>query len=370
MPESTNQALWLRAPNGPLEVGPAPRPVPKPDEVVVRVEALAVNPADAITGILRRVATPRLRYPAVIGSDLAGVVTEIGRDVTTLHPGDRVLGFANGFDQTDSSSEGAFQAYVAVAEQVCSVLPASVSAEEAAVLPLGLATAAAGLYEVDQLALSLPSLLPSPLPTGVSAAQQAGPDDQQDVVLIWGASSSVGCNAVQLARASGFAVIATASPRNHDLVRSLGAEEVVDYRGADVDREIARLIGTRRLAGTIAIGAGSLTHCLRIARHTRGSRRIASVYPDPLTKARAVLARIRGLHVTTIWGSSVMTSPVGPAVFQRYLPAALADRTFVPAPSPEVVGTGLGALPSAIERLRGGVSGAKLVVRLEAEDAS
>jgi NADPH:quinone reductase-like Zn-dependent oxidoreductase len=350
MDENLNEALWLRGPDGPFTIGSAPRPSPGSGEVVIRVEAVAINPADAISGLLRRIIAPRLRYPTVIGSDVAGTVSDVGDGVTAVRPGDRVLGFATGFDQgRGGAAEGAFQRFVAVPEHLCTPVPASVSIEEAAVLPLGLATAAAGLYEADQLAL--------PFPDSAVAEHQ--------VVLVWGASSSVGCNAVQLARASGFAVLATASPRNHDLVRFLGAEQVVDYGAGDVDEQLVRLIGTRTLAGTIAVGAGSLTHAMRIARHTRGSRRISSVYPDPVTRTRALMARARGVHVTTIWGSTPVTSPVGPAVFRDYLPAALADGRFVPAPPPEVVGVGLDAIPQAVEAMRRGVSGRKLVVRVD-----
>lgn len=346
----TNEALWLSSPRGRFEVSPAPLPAAGPGQVVVRVRAVAVNPVDAITGPLRRIVTPWVRYPTVIGSDVAGEVVGVGDGVTGLSRGDRVLGYAAGQERArNSPAEGGFQRYVVVLARVCTRIPDHIAFEGAAVLPLGLATAAAGLFEDDQLALPYPS---------AAAAQR------QDVVLVWGASTSVGCNAVQLARASGYTVLATAGVKNHELVRSLGAEAVFDYREADVDETILATLGGRPLAGTIAIGQGSLMHALRIARRSAGTKRIASAYPDPVTKARALIARSRGLHVSTIWGGTPVHSPVGPAVFCEFLPGALADGRFRPEPHPLIAGYGLTAVPDALDTLRAGVSAAKIVVTL------
>lgn len=346
-----NEALWLLEPSGRFEVRSAPRPSPGVGEVVVRVRAVAVNPVDAITGQLRRIVTPWVKYPTVIGTDVAGEVIEVGQEITRLRVGDRVVGFAAGQERIrNRPEEGGFQRYVTILERVCSPIPDAVSFESAAVLPLAIATAAAGLFEVDQLAL--------PLPT-------AAPRADTGVVLVWGASTSVGCNAVQLARASGFAVLATAGSRNHDLVRSLGAEAVFDYRDADVDEQLVSALAGRQLAGTIAIGRGSLGHALRIVRRTSGTNRIASAYPDPLTRARALVARMNGIIVSSIWGGTPVESPVGPAIFRDFLPAALADGRFSPAPDPTVFGVGLDQIPAALGSLRRGVSAVKIVVEVD-----
>jgi NADPH:quinone reductase-like Zn-dependent oxidoreductase len=350
----TNEALWLVAPGGPFEVRASELPVAGPGLVVVRVRAVAVNPVDAIVGPVRRLVTPWIRFPTVIGSDVAGEIVSVGDGVTFLRSGDRVVAFAAGQERPrNSTEEGGFQLYVSVLARVCARLPDDVSFERAAVLPLGLATAAAGLYEADQLAL--------PVPTGPRQARDG-------VVVVWGASTSVGCNAVQLAHASGYDVIATAGPKNHDLVRSLGAECVFDYRDADVDRDIVEAIGGRALLGTMAIGRGSLSHALRIAGRTRGSRRIASAYPDPITRVRSLLARWRGIRVTSIWGGTPVVSPVGPAIFSDFLPRALADGTFRPAPEPRVMPGGLARIPEALSELRRGVSAAKIVVSFDDQD--
>lgn len=349
-----NEALWLLKPKGPFEIRSSFLRAPGPGEVVIQVRAVAVNPIDAITGPLRRLVTPWVRYPTVIGSDVAGEITDVGEGVTRLRRGDRVLGYAAGQERLrNNPEEGGFQHYVTVLERVCTRLPDTVSYEQGAVLPLGISTAAAGLFEVDQLGL--------PLPVGRTPPGK-------DVVLVWGASTSVGCNAVQLARASGFVVIATAGRRNHDFVRSLGAETVFDYKDADVDGKIVEALQHRRLAGTIAIGSGSLTHALRITNLTPGAKRIASAYPDPVTRTRALIARTRGIRVTSIWGGTPVRSSVGPAIFNDFLPDALAEGRFRPAPDPAVFGIGLEQLPGALDTLRDGVSASKIVVTIQPQE--
>ncbi|WP_281534534.1 zinc-binding alcohol dehydrogenase family protein [Cryobacterium breve] len=290
-----NEALWLLNVRGGFEVRTSAHPTAGPGQVVVRVRAVAVNPVDAIVGPFRRLVTPWMRYPTVIGSDVAGEIAAVGVGVTRFQAGDRVVGYAAGQERLrNNSEEGGFQRYVTVLERVCAELPEDVTFEQAAVLPLGVSTAAAGLYEKDQLALPLPTSSPSP---------------RGDVVLVWGGSTSVGSNAVQLARASGYTVIATAGRRNHDFVRSLGAEAIFDYRDPDVDQQIVEALGHRHLAGTMAIGAGSLTHALHIVGRTTGTNNIASAYPDPLTRVRSFLARARGIRVTSIWGGTPVQSP-------------------------------------------------------------
>lgn len=329
-------------------------PTPGPGQVVVRVRAVAVNPVDAITGPFRRLVTPWMRYPTVIGSDVAGEIAAVGDGVTRFQVGDRVVGYAAGQERLrNSSEEGGFQRYVTVLERVCAELPATVTFEQAAVLPLAVSTAAAGLYEIDQLALPLPTTSPSP---------------RGEVVLVWGASTSVGSNAVQLARASGYTVIATAGRRNHDVVRTLGAEAVFDYRDHEVDQQIVEAVGHRHLAGTIAIGSGALSHALRIVGRTTGTKRIASAYPDPLTRSRSLLARARGIRVTSIWGGTPVQSPVGPAIFRDFLPVALSTGQFRPAPDPRIFGIGLEHVPGALAALRKGVSATKLVVTIDPEE--
>jgi len=347
-----HSALWLDSRRGSLRVGNAPVRTPGPGEVVVRARAVAVNPIDAMGGVARRIVLPWLRYPAILGSDVAGDIVAVGASVSGLKVGDRVVAYAVGVEKSSNDpAEGAFQSHVVVREHLCSPLPDTVSFVEAAVLPLAITTAAAGLFETDQLAFAVPS-------TG--AAEQAG------TVLIFGGATSVGMNAIQLARRSGYAVVATASPRNVALLQRLGASVVVDYHDRDVVEQIIRQLHGRHLAGTLAVASGCLRHAITVNASSTviGTKRIASAHPTPETRIRGALARRRGIHVSAIWGGTPKDTPVGPAIWNGFLPAALAEHRYQIAPTPLVTGHGLDAIPDALKRLRKGVSAEKIVVTL------
>ncbi len=345
-----NVALWLPKRGATLEVGPAPSTPPAADEVVVRVRAVAVNPIDAMPGFAYRFVLPWLTYPAVLGSDVAGEVVEVGPGVTRLRVGDRVLGHAVGVEKSQNRpAEGAFQHYAVLRSDLVSPIPDALPFEQAAVLPLTLSTAATGLFQADHLGLDLPG--PHPV-------------ERPDTVLVWGGSTSVGSNAIQLARNAGYQVVATASARNFGYVRSLGASGAVDYHSRTAVDELVALIGDRPLAGTMAITSGSVGPAMAIARRTAGTKRIASGMPGPLTALRAWPARRRGIRLSGIWGGSLKDNKVGPAVYVDFLPAALATGAYRAAPEATVVGHGLAAVPDALTRLRAGVSASKLVVTL------
>jgi hypothetical protein len=244
--------------------------------------------------------------------------------------------------------------------------------ERAAVLPLALSTAASALFDADQLALARPR--PAPGPAGKA-------------VLVWGGASSVGSNAVQLAVAAGYDVVATASAHNRDVVLGLGARAVLDRHSPDVTRQVLDALGGTPLAGTLAIGTGSAAPCADIVAAAAGSRRISMTSPpvpldglapgilDPQrwwtlarlvgsTVALQVRCRARGIRPGFVWGSALMDSDLGAAIFRDHLPAALADGRHVAAPEPLVVGDGLDKIQAAIDALRAGVSARKLVVTL------
>lgn len=352
----TGSALWTGPGFAAPRLGPAPTPTPGRGELVVAVRAVAVNPVDRLGVLPRRVVMPWLRYPAVLGTDVAGTVVAVGDGVTRFAPGDRVLGHAAGAERSrNRAAEGAFQTHAVLLERVTSPLPDSLSFEAAAVLPLALSTAAAGLFEPDQLALRLPTAPAAPT---------------REAVVVWGGSTSVGMNAIQLARSAGYDVIATASPHNAPLLERLGAEAVLDYRDPGSADAVIAGLRERRLAGTIAIGVGSLPRAVRIARFAEGTGRVASAYPTPATRLRALRERRRGVRVSAIWGGTPIESRVGPAIYAGFLPDALAAGRYVAAPPALVVGTGLGEIPTALERLGRGVSAQKLVVLLDEPDAT
>lgn len=372
MPE--NKALWLNAKRAPLTVGPAPYTAPRADEIVVRVRAVAVNPMDRLQQTMGDIITPWTSYPFVVGSDVAGEVVEVGSGVTRLRVGDRVLGFAAGSDkQRNRAAEGGFQDYVVLLAHMAAPIPDAMPFEEAAVLPLGLSTAACGLFQKDFLAMNAPS---------------AAPTRTGKTLLVWGGSTSVGSNAIQLAVAAGYDVVTTASPRNFAYVKRLGAREAFDYRSRTVTADIVSALRGREIAGAIAIGVGSGAACTDIVGACTGNRFVALATPPtsfdnvPAGRgrlrwllpavARMLIGNItltlkawrKGVRTKFIWGSALIANEVGPMIFEAFLPAALAEARFVAAPSPTVIGTGLAQVPVALERQRLGVSASKLVVTL------
>jgi NADPH:quinone reductase-like Zn-dependent oxidoreductase len=180
MPENT--ALWLNAKRAPFTIGSAPYTAPRANEIVVRVRAVAINPFDRAIQTIGGIITPWLSYPFVVGSDVDGDVVEIGTAVTRLKVGDRVLGYAAGSDKRrNRAAEGAFQNYVVLLAHMASPIPDKMAFEDASVLPLGISTAACGLFQKDFLAMNQPS--GAPTPTGKP-------------LLVWGGSTSVGSNAI------------------------------------------------------------------------------------------------------------------------------------------------------------------------------
>jgi len=346
-----HSALWLDSPGGALRTGSAPVPRAGPGEVVVRARAVALNPIDAMGRVARRVVLPWLRYPAVLGSDVAGEIVAVGPGVDGLKVTDRVAGYAVGVEKSrNSPAEGAFQTHVVLLQHMCATLPDTVSFEEAAVLPLALTTAASGLFDEDQLALDLPT---------------ATPPQRHETVLILGGATSVGMNAIQLARNAGYKVVATASTRNFPRLHGLGAGVVVDYHDSDAIEQIVHQLQGRQLVGTLAVASGTLRQALAVnSGNVTGTKRIACAQPTPDTKIRGVLARRRAIHVSTIWGGNPKDTAVGPAVWNTFLPAALTDHRYRAAPTPRVTGHGLDAIPDGLALLRKGVSAEKLVVTL------
>jgi NADPH:quinone reductase-like Zn-dependent oxidoreductase len=345
-----NVALWRPSRAARFTVGPAPYTHPGPGEVVVRVGAVALNPVDNLPALGYRFGMPWLTFPAILGGDVAGEVVEVGPGVDRIRVGDRVLGMAAGREKDrNSPAEGGFQQYVVLLQQLVSPIPDELPFERAAVLPLTLSTAATGLFQRDHLGLTLPA---------------ATPVGRSETVLIWGGSTSVGTNGIQLARCAGYRVLATASPRNFDYVRSLGAEAVVDYHDKNAADRIVDLLGESELAGTLAVGSQSVTAAARIASRVPGSRRIATATLGPAERLRAARLRRKGIQLSLIWGGALKDDEVAPAIFGGFLPAALRDGRYRTAPEPTIAGHGLDAIPDALRRLRSGVSATKLVVSL------
>ncbi|RYP69570.1 hypothetical protein DL769_005245 [Monosporascus sp. CRB-8-3] len=380
-----NQAAYLIDKHGkPLEVRPAPYTAPGPDELVIRNEAIAINPVDAGVQIAGRIMFPWIGYPCVLGSDVSGVVVDVGsggKAGQLFKAGDRVVGLAVGTDKrANKASEGAFQQYTVLRCQLTSKIPEDLSYEKACVLPLGLSTAACGLFSGEYLALQKPRLQAS---TGGEAA--SAEEARTAVVIVWGGSTSVGSNAIQLAQAAGYEVLATGSPRNFEYLKSLGASIVFDYRETDTVSRIIDVLQNKTCAGALAIGVGSLEACIDIVAAVPGRKFVSQaslpVEMSDMPKSAAELfgtilrllwwnvsvafkARFRHVATKFIWGSDVMANEVGPMIYHDFLPDALARGRYQAKPDPRIVGNGLESLQEGVDVCRKGVSAAKIVVTL------
>lgn len=372
---SQHSAAVLRSSRAPLVVQPVPDPVPAADEVLVRVRAVAVNPVDWVIQGTGSVTYRWLRHPAVLGSDVAGEVLAVGSGVTRFSVGDRVFGLATGTDRgRDPMREGAFQETTVLLERLTAPTPAGLSDAQAAVLPLGASTAACALFQPAHLGLAMPG------DTDV-------PEGERGVVVVWGGSTSVGMNAVQLARAAGYDVVSTASPRNAALVRALGADVVVDHGDPRAVEHLVEGIGGRRVVGAVALGTTSAAACIEVLRRTGGSvlamastpvsldglagrRRLFPAMLPVFTRIGLTMAKLSlrarraGIASAFVWGSSLRDDEVGRRLWTEVLGTGLADGTLRPVPDALVVGEGLGSVQTAIDRQRAGVSARKVVVTL------
>ncbi|KAK8116645.1 uncharacterized protein PG998_004926 [Apiospora kogelbergensis] len=365
-PEPKNAAAWLTAPKTrPFRVAEAPMPVAGPDEVVVRTRAVALNPVDwyiQAMGII----VPAEGYPAVIGCDLAGDVISVGANATaTFAPGDRVCGLAGTRGAGADHKSGAFQLYTKVDRAVLAKIPVSVSYAQAAVLPLGLSTAATAMFQKEAMALPLP-VVGSTATTAVDAA------GKKKVLLVWGGRTSVGSCAIQLAVAAGFDVATTASARNHAYCRSLGAAWAFDYRNPAIEDDIVAALKGRECVGVLdAWSRGSVAQCARVLLKLDengsvggGRKWVQTVMPSADMVDEEVP---KGVEVGYAYGSTLANNEVGPATWGKWVPEALATGALQCKPDPEVVAQGLDGIQTACDmgaKDWGASSSPKLVVEI------
>lgn len=195
-----------------------PRPAPKADEILVQVYAAGLNPIDTMIpkGTFKPII--KVQLPATLGSDVAGVVVEIGNRVTRFKPGDAV------FASTFELGTGALAEYAIVSESAAALKPANLDFMQAASIPM------VGL-------------------TSWQALKERADVQPGQKVFIPAGSGGIGTFAIQLAKHLGAMVGTTTSTANVDLVRSLGADEVIDYKKQEFEevlRDYDAVLGTVR----------------------------------------------------------------------------------------------------------------------------
>ncbi|CAM6097293.1 unnamed protein product [Calypogeia fissa] len=341
----TNSAAWLVAEKAkPLEVRPALYTPPGENEIVIKNKAVAINPID---WIIQDLALFSFSYPTILGRDVAGEVVEVHSSVTRYRLGDRVVGHAAGL-ASRRDCEFAFQEYTVLRTNISSPIPPFISFEAASVIPLGFSTAACGLYQKTYLELEFPSVNPSP---------------NGRVLLVWGGASSVGSNGIQLGVSSGYEVITTASTKNFDFVRNLGASQVFDYKSSTIVADLVEAMKGKTIAGVLDCITlhGAVEFCAEVLAKSEGKG-----HKKFISTVRGGAEEMAG-GVKTKWiiASNIITDlEVSQAVYVDYLPKALAEGKFVPAPEPLVVGKGLHSIQDGLEVAKKGMSAKKVVITL------
>lgn len=219
-----DKGLWKE-----MKVEESDIPVPGAGEILVEVHAVGLNPVDYKTAAG---GNPNWFYPHILGLDVAGVVAATGDDVTQWKKGDRVVYHGN------LTEKGGYAEYTLTTAHTVSRIPDEVRFEDAAAVPTAGYTAYQALFHKL-------------------------PIDHIDTVVIHGGAGGVGGFGVQLAKLAGKMVISTASRHNHDYVKSLGADYVLDYREEDVRARVMEITNGRGVDAVVdAVSRQSATDSL------------------------------------------------------------------------------------------------------------
>jgi NADPH:quinone reductase-like Zn-dependent oxidoreductase len=255
----TMKAARIEQYGGPevLKIVDVPAPRPKDDEVVVQVKATSVNPVDWLVRDGKATSFVKVKFPVILGCDLAGVVAEVGASVKRFAVGDEVFAMM-------PEDWGAHAELVALAEHLVVKKPTGLSMVEAAAIPVVAMTALGGL-------------------------RKRGNVQPGERVLVNGASGGVGLSAIQIAKALGASVTAVCGGGSADLVSRLGADEVIDYKSRDFTTDEAKYDLVFDCVGNAPHGA-----CKRVLR---GRRVHVTTIPGVGTFVRQFLNPVSGVQV-------------------------------------------------------------------------
>lgn len=282
---------------------------PGPGEILVKVHYSALNPTDwkGVKGSATRPPAPPGR---IVGCDFAGTV--IDPNGSTWVKGQRVAGFVQGTSSNGTESNpirGAFSHFVPVESSLVYAIPDNISFQQAATLPLAFATAVQAMYR----RLALPE--PYQSKTG-------------EYFLVYGGATSVGKYAIQLGKLSGFRVIAAASRKNHDLLKSLGADTLVDYHEEDWVEQVKNVChGKLKYALDCIAQGGTPERVARALSHSKGDHLVTII---PLSKDTKSSISLSNPHV-------IAESTLVYTVFERPLSYGGFDNCGKPTPEDKQV---------------------------------
>ncbi|PQE23508.1 hypothetical protein CJF31_00006142 [Rutstroemia sp. NJR-2017a BVV2] len=327
----TNRASWLISKQSSINiVDSAPYTSPSTNELVIKTKAIAINPAD---WVVHKLGVLIEDYPAILGCDVAREVVEVDHHLLA--------------STASATASLAWQIeYVVLKTPTVAKIPEGVAYEDAVVLPLGINTAASCLFMEQTLGLEAPSI--------------AGHKGKQGkALLVWGGSSSVESCGVQLAVQAGYDVVAVASERNHEMVKTLGTTVFFDQKDPILVDRIVDYLRGKDVAGALHVinDDTALEALCEILDRSGGEKVIASVIPGAEAKGKD------GVQVVTNYATDFSNSGMGKTIW-GWLNQAMETRIIKYMPQSEVVGKGLEDVQKAVDMLAKGVSAKKLVVSI------
>ncbi|KZT64345.1 GroES-like protein [Daedalea quercina L-15889] len=343
MPEQ--KALYLTEKFGAFSMGTAPIYKPGPEEVLVRVEAAGLNPADWIVqsyGVIVE------EYPVILGIDIAGTIVGLGEGVTRFKKGDRIL--TGG--KIGQSDHGGFQQYMLAYDFATAKIPDEMSFDEAATLTVALCAAMVALYHdgVDAIGGTCGLTLPW---EGRGRGKYQG-----EPVLVLGGAGSVGQAAIQLLKLSGFSpIITTSSLQNADWLKQLGATHIIDRKlpSEAIGAEIRRI--TSKSFTTVFDAAGlpetqNFGYDLLASGGTMAAVRPDAVQPEKKVEDKKSFFMFGGVSLP-------QNRKLGTSFFSKL--TEMLERGDIKPNRIEVVPNGLEGIVPALGKLKAGVSCVKLV---------
>ncbi|KAF5637871.1 zinc-binding alcohol dehydrogenase domain protein [Fusarium sp. NRRL 52700] len=365
---STHLAAVCPGKGQPFQVQPRSTPKPGPDELLIAVKSVALNPADVI---MRDQGLFITEYPTVIGFDMAGLVLQVGENVPDGHdgfrPGTRVAAYSASAWRKCAPDYGPFQEKCLVPWQHTVRLPdQNMSWNHAATLPVSV-----------QVPLSAWDMMGIPRSYDEPPSQNLVEVKKKEVLLIWGASSSIGTMGVQTAhlicqdpKSPFAAVYATAGPANHNYIRSLGADRVFDYKDP---KAVESIVTVAKEDGLVIrhcfLATGQLSLCQAVLKQfvefgSEENKTTVKIGSAPWIPADA--KDVDGVEVIFVMPSTVEEERLEQFEYWigTYLSKNLCNGKIKPCPEPKVVGNGLEFINLALDKMSAGVSCTKLVVEI------
>jgi len=340
------KALFLESAGGEFVVRSLGIVKPGKGEILVKALAVALNPVDWKIQVYK---LPFVEtFPAITGCDTAGTVEEVGEGVTSFSVGDRV--FHQGLFNVDKYAS--FQQYVLVPAEIAAKIPDNITIEQASTLPLGLATAAEGLYgNGNRAETNAKRLLPRPWEAGGEDAFKG------KSIIVFGGSTSVGQYTLQLLKLSGYStIIATASLHNTELLRSLGATHVIDRKAGVVSEAKKILDGPIDVVYDAVSTKETQAQALEIVAPGGQVISVSGVQVDQ--------ADYPDKHITTILGNVHVPNvrALGVSLYSKV--SELLASGALKTNRVELLPNGLAGIPAGLKKMeRDEVSGVKLVVK-------